>query len=119
MQRADNGQWTPITGIVDPGEHPARTAVREAQEEADVEVEPVRLVSVDVVGPVTHTNGDVASYLDLAFECVHVSGEPSPADGENTSVRWFPIDDHPPMNERFTALLALALEDRPEAAFRC
>jgi 8-oxo-dGTP pyrophosphatase MutT (NUDIX family) len=32
VQRADNLRWTPITGIVDPGEQPATAAVREAKE---------------------------------------------------------------------------------------
>lgn len=29
VRRADSGAWTPVTGIVDPGEHPADAAVRE------------------------------------------------------------------------------------------
>ncbi|MBP0661747.1 NUDIX domain-containing protein, partial [Mycobacterium tuberculosis] len=32
VRRSDNGWWTPVTGIVDPGEHPADAAVREAHE---------------------------------------------------------------------------------------
>lgn len=31
VRRSDNGSWTPVTGIVDPGENPALTVVREAQ----------------------------------------------------------------------------------------
>lgn len=37
VKRADNGQWTPVTGIVDPGEHPAQTAAREVLEETGVD----------------------------------------------------------------------------------
>lgn len=33
VQRADNHQWTPVTGIIDPGEEPARAALREILEE--------------------------------------------------------------------------------------
>ena len=29
VRRSDNGAWTPVTGIVDPGEEPHVTAVRE------------------------------------------------------------------------------------------
>ena len=29
VRRADDGRWTPVTGIVDPGEEPARAAERE------------------------------------------------------------------------------------------
>ena len=38
VRRSDNGAWTPITGIVDPGESPALTCLREAQEEANVQI---------------------------------------------------------------------------------
>ena len=37
-RRADNGQWAPITGILDPGEEPAVGAAREALEETGVVV---------------------------------------------------------------------------------
>src|SRR4051812_42568595 len=36
VRRADNGWWTPVTGIVDRGEQPADAAVREVLEEAGV-----------------------------------------------------------------------------------
>ena len=36
VKRSDNGEWTPVTGIVDPGEEPAVGAVREALEETGV-----------------------------------------------------------------------------------
>src|SRR4051794_41968783 len=32
VQRADNGAWTPVTGIPEPGEEPAVAAVREGRE---------------------------------------------------------------------------------------
>ena len=53
VRRSDNGAWTPVTGIVDPGEEPAVAAAREALEEADVRIDVRRLLSVEVVGPVT------------------------------------------------------------------
>ena len=28
VERSDNGRWTPVTGIVDPGEEPAVAAAR-------------------------------------------------------------------------------------------
>ena len=36
VKRSDNGAWTPVTGIVDPGEEPAVAAAREALEETGV-----------------------------------------------------------------------------------
>ena len=48
VRRADNGEWTPITGIPEPGEEPGRAAAREALEETGVEVSVDRLASTRV-----------------------------------------------------------------------
>ena len=40
---SDNGRWTPVTGIVDPGEEPAVAAAREAMEETGVAIRVDRL----------------------------------------------------------------------------
>ena len=98
-ERADNGEWSPVTGIVDPGEEPAVAAAREALEEAGVEVSIDRLVSVGVIPGVVYENGDRASYLDLTFDCSWVSGEARVADDENVDARWWPIAGLPPMSE--------------------
>ena len=111
VRRADNGTWTPVTGIVDPGEEPATACVREIAEEAGVVATPTRLLSVEVVGPVTYANGDVATYLDTAFRLEWVSGDPYPADGENTEAHFVPVSELPPMNARFERVIARALSD--------
>jgi 8-oxo-dGTP pyrophosphatase MutT (NUDIX family) len=95
--RADNGEWAPITGILDPGEEPAVGAAREAQEETAVEVSVDRLASVRVSPQITHGNGDLAVYLDLTFACSWVAGEARVNDDENTGVGWWPVDALPPM----------------------
>ncbi|MGP5052919.1 NUDIX hydrolase [Brachybacterium alimentarium] len=118
VRRADTGAWTPVTGIIDPGEEPASAAVREVAEEAGVDCAPLRLVDVRTHPPLTFPNGDHAQFLDLCFVCEHTGGEPYPADGENTEARWFPLEDPPPMNDRFLAQLQIVLADRPEARFR-
>ncbi len=117
VRRADTGEWTPVTGIVDPGEEPAVAAVREVREEADVEAVAERLAQVSVVGPVVYENGDRSQYLDLTFRCRWVSGEPFPADGENTRAGWFDLDDLPPMPADMVARVAAALPARGEAEF--
>lgn len=117
VRRADDGSWTPVTGIVDPGEEPAAAAVRETLEEAGVVAVAERLASVSVVGPVVYENGDRSQYLDLTFRCRWVSGEPYPADGENTEARWFDLDDLPPMTPEMAARVAAALPARGEALF--
>lgn len=91
VRRSDNGAWTPITGIVDPGEHPAATAAREAREEAGVEIRVVRLAQVGVTKEVTFANGDRTQFIDHTFECEWVGGEARVSDEENTEVRWVPV----------------------------
>ena len=117
VRRADNGEWTPVTGIIDPGEHPAVAAAREVLEEAGVVAEPVRLASVGVTEPVTYANGDRSQYVDLTFRFAYVSGEPHPADGENTAAAWFDLDALPPMQPHMRARMDRALSDDPAAAF--
>lgn len=118
VRRSDNGAWTPVTGIIDPGEEPAAAGVREAREEADVAVRPVRLIDVRTLPMITYPNGDRAQYLDLCFLMEHISGEPRPADGENTEARFFGMDDLPPLQPRFREQLQRALSGALEARFR-
>lgn len=119
VRRADNGAWTPVTGIIDPGEEPAVAGVREAQEEAGIRCRMVRLVDVRTTRPVVYDNGDHAQYLDLCFLAEHLEGEPHPADGENTEARWFPLDALPAqLNDRFREQIAIAVSGEPETRFR-
>ncbi len=100
VRRADDGRWAPVSGVVDPGEHPERTAVREALEEAGVTCEVDGLVWVNVTEPIHYPNGDVSQYLDLTYRCRWLSGEPFVADDESLDARWFALDALPPMADR-------------------
>jgi 8-oxo-dGTP pyrophosphatase MutT (NUDIX family) len=95
VRRADNGAWTPVTGIVDPGEHPADAVVREVAEETGVRASVRNLAWVGVTEPVVYENGDRAQYVDHTFRCHYVSGDAHVADDESTDVGWFPLDDLP------------------------
>lgn len=117
VRRADNGAWTPVTGIVDPGEDPARAGAREVLEEADVVAVPERLARVHALPPMRYDNGDEAQYLDHTYRFAWVSGEPRPADGENTDAAWFDLDALPPMSEEMLARVRVALPARGEAVF--
>lgn len=112
VERSDNGQWAPVTGIVDPGEHPEVAAVREALEETGVVCEVEALVGVNVTPPITHVNGDLAQYLDHTYLCRYVSGEAHVGDDESLSVRWCPLDAlpvmHPALRERIERSVAHA-----------
>jgi 8-oxo-dGTP pyrophosphatase MutT (NUDIX family) len=109
VRRADTGAWTPVTGIVDPGEHPATTAVREAAEEAGVVCEVEALVRVHVLPPTTYGNGDRTQYLDHVFRCRYVSGEAHVADDESTDVGWFALDALPAMGDDMLARIDAAV----------
>jgi 8-oxo-dGTP pyrophosphatase MutT (NUDIX family) len=116
-KRADNGEWSPVTGIVDPGEEPGVTAARESLEEAGVEVTVDRLVSVGVIPDVVYENGDRASYLDLTFACTWVSGDARVADDENVEVRWWPIAGLPAMTDSIRQRIDAALAGETAARF--
>lgn len=110
VRRSDNGSWAPVTGIVDPGEHPAQAAVREVMEETGVQCAVEELVWVNVTEPTIHVNGDQAQYLDHTFRCRYVGGEPYPADDESSDVRWFPVTGLPAMKTSLRDRIVTALE---------
>ncbi|MFC8231105.1 NUDIX domain-containing protein [Streptomyces sp. NPDC057287] len=116
-KRADNGKWTPVTGIIDPGEQPADAAAREVFEETGVVAVPERLAMVHVTDPVVYDNGDQARYLDLVFRFAWKSGVPLPADGENTAVGWFQLDDLPLMSVDMCRRIAAAVSNEPAAQY--
>jgi 8-oxo-dGTP pyrophosphatase MutT (NUDIX family) len=109
VRRADNGAWTPVTGIIDPGEEPGGAGAREVLEEAEVVAVAERLTWVHTLPAMRYANGDRSQYLDLTFRFRWVSGEPGPGDGENTDARWFPADAMPAMSDEMVARVASAL----------
>lgn len=117
VRRADNGAWTPITGIIDPGEQPAVAAAREVLEETGVVAEPQTLVRVHSGRPTRHVNGDRAQYLDLTFRFIYVAGEARPADGENTDAAWFTLAELPSMSVEMLARIDAAVAGGQAALF--
>lgn len=110
VRRSDNGRWTPITGIVDPGENPALTCLREAQEEANVHIEVVALAQLKADPPQEFSNGDRCQFLDHTFYCRYISGEARVNDEESSEVRWVPLAEladfcSPRMLDRIDAAL--------------
>ena len=116
-RRSDNGAWTPVTGIVDPGEHPAVAAQREVLEEADIVASVDVLAWLDVTDMVTYDNGDQTQYINLTFRCSYVSGEPNPADGENSEVAWFSLDALPEISDEMRGRIQHAIDAGEEPRF--
>lgn len=117
VRRADDGRWTPVTGIIDPGEEPAAAGVREVREEAEVDAAPEALVWVHTLPPMEYDNGDKAQYLDLVFRFGYLGGTPYPGDGENTEARWFPLDALPPIDDDMRERIEVALTSRSTCRF--
>ena len=118
VQRADNGCWGPVTGILDPAEEPAVGAAREVQEETGVRVSVDRLASVAATQRVVHANGDRAVYLDLTFSCNWLGGEAHVADDESIDVGWFRVDRLPDVKPELRDRIAAALSGESATRFR-
>lgn len=118
VRRADDGAWTPVSGILEPGEQPAVAAVREVLEETGVVVDAERLAGTrSQTGETVYPNGDRAQYVDLTFRCRYVSGDARVADDESTGVGWFALGDLPSMAEDVAARIDVAVHGGPAAWF--
>ncbi|MGB7962294.1 MAG: DUF664 domain-containing protein [Propionicimonas sp.] len=116
VQRSDTAEWSPVSGIVDPGEQPHHTAVREVLEEAGVTAEIDRLVWLTVTDKITYANGDQTQYIDHVFRCRYVAGEPVPGDGEALQARFFGVDELPPMPAIDAERVRIALAHQGDVA---
>lgn len=109
-ERADNGRWALISGIMDPGEQPAETVVRECYEETAVHVVAERVIGVFSQPPTTYPNGDQCQFVDIAFRCRVVGGEARVNDDESCAVGWFALDDLPPISDLARNRIGWALD---------
>jgi ADP-ribose pyrophosphatase YjhB (NUDIX family)/GNAT superfamily N-acetyltransferase len=110
VRRADTGEWSLVSGILEPGEQPAAGLLREIEEETGVTAELQALTGVWTLPAITYPNGDQARYLDLCFLARHISGHARVNDDESLEVGWFPVDQLPDgLVERSRVRLARAL----------
>jgi 8-oxo-dGTP pyrophosphatase MutT (NUDIX family) len=117
-RRSDNGLWALPSGIVEPGEQPAATLVREVWEELRVEVEAERLALLSTDPDITYPNGDVCQFVSLTFRCRYVSGEAELGDDETLEVAWRRAEDPPAdLDAVQRRRLAAALSDDSACVF--
>lgn len=94
---ADTGLWATIGGAIEPDESPESAALREAEEEAGVELKLTSLLGV-LGGPqyrMTYPNGDQTAYVSTVFEAEVIGGSLR-ADGDETlEVGWWSPDAFP------------------------
>ncbi|MFF8831413.1 NUDIX domain-containing protein [Streptomyces sp. NPDC015131] len=113
VRRADNGWWSIVGGIPEPGEQPAVSIVREVYEETAVECVAERVVLVETLPTITYPNGDQCQYMDTCFRCRAVGGEARVNDDESTEVGWFPLDALPPLRPGDLFRIKQACADEP------
>jgi ADP-ribose pyrophosphatase YjhB (NUDIX family) len=104
----DMDQWAVIGGAIEPDESPQEAAVREAQEEAGVDIRLGPVLGV-LGGPeyrITYPNGDRTSYVPIVFHATVDGGALRPDGDETSEVRWWHIDQLP-LEEMSTLTKAL------------
>jgi 8-oxo-dGTP pyrophosphatase MutT (NUDIX family) len=87
--------WITIGGGVEVDESPQDAAIREAREEAGIEVGLTRLLTV-VGGAgyrLTYPNGDQVSPVGAVWEARIEAGTPTPDHDETNDVRWFTVEE--------------------------
>jgi 8-oxo-dGTP pyrophosphatase MutT (NUDIX family) len=113
VRRSDNGQWTIVGGIPEPGEQPAQAVVREVYEETAVRAVPERVISVYAEEPTVYPHGDQVQFMTITFRCRAVGGEARVNDDESIDVGWFALDELPPLGDGCLGRIRLALADEP------
>jgi ADP-ribose pyrophosphatase YjhB (NUDIX family) len=113
VRRADDGRWSLVGGIPEPGEQPAEAAVREVAEETAVRCVADRVLLVQTLRPVRYPNGDQCQYMDICLRCHAVGGEARVNDDESLEVGWFALADLPPLADFALHRIKLATADAP------
>jgi 8-oxo-dGTP pyrophosphatase MutT (NUDIX family) len=117
-RRSDVMLWAPPSGVVQLGEKPSETLVREVQEETGLHVQVSRLIGLYTGAEFewTYPNGDQAQIVSAFFECEVVGGALTPDHREFVDLGYFAPGSFPSLMPRYVRMLDDALAGR-EAVF--
>jgi 8-oxo-dGTP pyrophosphatase MutT (NUDIX family) len=120
VQRRDNQRWELPSGLIEPGEEPAESVIREVLEETGLHVQPQRIIGVwagaDHGG--AFPNGDQMLSVVFVFQARILSGEPRVNDDESLQVRFFAPHALPPIHEKQRERILHTLKGEAHAYFR-
>jgi 8-oxo-dGTP pyrophosphatase MutT (NUDIX family) len=105
QQNTGDNSWSLPAGSIEPGETPARAAVREVWEETSLKVRPVKILGVfgGEEFRYTYTNGDLVEYLVILFKCEVIAGteQMRGRDGETADLQYFYPEDMPVLSMKY------------------
>lgn len=107
-RRMDSGDWSLISGILEPGEQPGEAIEREVFEETGVRVRAGRVLEAWTSPVITYPNGDRAQYLTVAYQCEVIGGEARVNDDESLEVRFFAPSEMPKLRADLARCVELA-----------
>jgi 8-oxo-dGTP pyrophosphatase MutT (NUDIX family) len=118
LQEKSSGEgWGLPAGIVEPGESPADTVVREAREETGLVVRPLAIAGVFGGREFRHVypNGDHVELTIVIYRCEAIGKSNEPLDPETLSLRYFDRNEMPELRLPFPLEMLFAV-DGPAAS---
>ncbi len=118
-RRNDVMLWAPPSGVVQLGETPATTLLREVTEETGLTVTIGRMIGLYSGREFewTYPNGDQAQIVSAFFACDVQGGALTPDYTEFSALDYFAPEQFPALMPRYARMLRDALAGRAEAAF--